>query len=111
MRGSSRTPSLGAIIAVVCGLLLGAGCGGDSGGGGGGTNPPPVTVSSIDLSPTSVSINVGESAQVQAVAKTATGQVVSGSSISWSSGNPGVASVSSTGIVTGVSAGTATLTA
>jgi hypothetical protein len=70
------------------------------------------TLVSISVSPTSASVSVGGNQQL-----TATGNYSDGSkqnlttSVAWSSSSSGIASVSAAGLVTGVSAGSATITA
>jgi hypothetical protein len=83
-------------------------CHGSAGGGGssGGS-----TVSSVDLTPSSVSVPVGSTTQLTAVAKDASGNPISGSSIGFSSLNASVAAVSSSGLVTGVAIGVAKVVA
>ena len=73
---------------------------------------PSVTLTGLTLSPLTPSITKGATRQL-----TATGAYSDGTSrdlstsATWSSSNPAVASVSSSGLVTGVAAGTATVTA
>jgi uncharacterized protein YjdB len=67
-------------------------------------------VAAVAVSPTSASINVGGTTQLTPTATTASGATVSGVTYSWSSANSGMASVSSTGLVTGVAAGSTTIT-
>ena len=67
-------------------------------------------VSSIVLEPTEVSLRVQEQAVIVAVAKDSKGNIV-GTEVTWSSSHPGVASVTESGVVTGVAAGATTLTA
>ena len=70
------------------------------------TEPPPLVVSTIEVSPSSASIDEGGMQQFTATAKTSDGRVVSGVSISWDSGNEPVATIDgSSGLATGVRAG------
>jgi trimeric autotransporter adhesin len=69
------------------------------------------TATTITVAPPSVSITVGQTSQLSATVKDASGAVIAGAPVSWSVDNPGVATVSSTGLVTGISAGSATVTA
>ncbi len=62
------------------------------------------------LSRDSVTLEIGDTATIRARAATGA-QWVDDAVVSWSSSGPAVASVSSTGLVTGISAGTATITA
>lgn len=83
------------------------------GGGGGGTSAPVVTLSSISITPTSTSIVQGSTASFVATGHYSDGSTATiTTSVTWSSSNTGVATVSSSGIVTGVSAGsTSTISA
>ncbi|MDR3283784.1 MAG: Ig-like domain-containing protein [Treponema sp.] len=69
-------------------------------------DPDPVAVASITL--TGATINVGGSTAIGAIVAPAD---ATNKALTWSSGNTGVATVSTSGVVTGVSAGTATITA
>lgn len=69
------------------------------------------TATTITVAPPSVGITVGQTSQLSATVKDASGAVIAGAPVSWSVDNPGVATVSSTGLVTGISAGSATVTA
>jgi hypothetical protein len=68
-------------------------------------------VASVTVSPASASVSVGGTQQFTATLKDASGTVLSGRSVSWSSSNPLVATVSGSGLATGLVAGTTTLTA
>ncbi|MBD0321184.1 MAG: Ig-like domain-containing protein, partial [Gemmatimonadetes bacterium] len=66
---------------------------------------------SVAVAPGAPAIVVGGTAQLLATPQDQNGQAMSGlPAASWSSGSTGVATVSSTGVVTGVSAGSATIT-
>src|SRR3989475_9643098 len=73
-----------------------------------GTNVP---VASVTVSPASVNILVGATVQLTATLKDSAGHVLSGRTVSWTSGDPVVATVSASGLVTGLTVGTATITA
>lgn len=73
-------------------------------GGGGGTIP----VSSITLSPSSVSVNQGSTTTIGAAVNPSN---ATNKTLSWTSTNPSVASVSSTGVVTGSAVGSASVKA
>ena len=73
--------------------------------------PPPASVASVTLSATGTSLAVGQSMQVTATLKDGHGTVLTGRTISWSSSAPNVASVSASGMVTGVAGGSAVITA
>ena len=70
-----------------------------------------IAVASVRLTPTSVSLVEGQSAQLTADARDASGQVLSGRTITWSSSSPSIATVSSSGQVIAIAAGSATITA
>jgi len=69
------------------------------------------TVTSVGITPGSASATVGQTAQLVAVAKDAQGVAMTGKSFTWASSNNAVATVSASGLVTAVTAGTATITA
>ena len=71
----------------------------------------PVAVASVTVSPSPASVQVGSTVQLSAATKDANGNALSGRAVTWSSSNSDVASVTTTGLVTGVSAGSATITA
>jgi len=75
------------------------------------TTPTPVATS-ITLSATSLSFSsLGETSQLSATVKDQNGATMSGASVTWSSSSASIATVSSTGLVTSVADGTATITA
>jgi hypothetical protein len=71
----------------------------------------PIPVVSVVVEPDTAKLLVGQSVQFSAAALDSLGRPLSGRSIAWASGNPAVASVSVTGLATGMSAGAATITA
>jgi hypothetical protein len=70
-------------------------------------NVATVPVTGVSVNPGSVSVNTGSSAQLTETVAPAN---ASNKNVTWSSSNSSVATVSSSGVVTGVSAGTATIT-
>ena len=70
-----------------------------------------VPVASVSVSPASASVAVNQTVQLTATPKDANGTPLTGRTISWLSGTPGVATVTGSGLVTGVTAGSATITA
>ena len=70
-----------------------------------------VPVASVTVSPTSASIAVGATQQLSAVTKDSAGASLAGRVVTWASSNPAVATVNSSALVTGVAAGSATITA
>ena len=71
--------------------------------------PEPVAL--VEVSPSIANVTVGQAAQLVAIPRSANGQQLAGRVVTWSSGTPGVASVSSLGIVTGIVPGTAVIIA
>jgi hypothetical protein len=74
------------------------------------TAVPPV-VTTVTVAPPSVSIVAGTTTTLQATVKDQNGNVMTGQTVTWSSNNTAAATVSSSGVVTGVAAGSATITA
>ena len=94
-------------------LVLFAACsGGESATGTPTPPPPPVSVvGAVVVSPASASVTVGSTVALAATVRDASGNEVSGKTVQWTSGNVAVATVSSSGTVTGLTAGTVTITA
>ena len=95
--------------ALLFALVVSAGCGPDATG----SNNVIINtdVARVDVTPASSTLDVGGSAQLRAVTYDAAGTEIQGKSIAWSSSASTVASVTSTGTVTGVTPGSATITA
>jgi len=68
-------------------------------------------VSSVVVSPESVSLAVSNTAQLSATVRTTSGNVISSSDVTWQSSSAAVATVSSAGLVTAVTLGKATVIA
>jgi uncharacterized protein YjdB len=71
----------------------------------------PMLVATLEITPASTSLLVGESRQLTVAARSANGILLAGRSIAWRSGSPGVISVSGSGLVTGVAPGVALVVA
>jgi hypothetical protein len=67
--------------------------------------PPPPAVATVTVTPAAGSVVAGSTIPLIATARDAGGQTMSGQTISWQSENGAVATVSSSGVVTGVTAG------
>jgi len=67
----------------------------------------PIPVASVTVAPAEPNVVVGQTVQLVATARSAGGQELSGRATGWSSGAPSIASVSNTGVVTGLAPGTA----
>ena len=72
-------------------------------------DPPPIT--SIDVRPSTVELEIGGSASLTAVGIAENGTEVTGLGVSWRSSNTAVATVNSSGTVSAVAAGTAQIIA
>lgn len=68
-------------------------------------------VASVSVSPAAPSVAVANTIQFTASTRDASGNSLSGRTISWSSSNTAVATISAAGVAGGVTAGTATITA
>ncbi|MBL8962165.1 MAG: Ig-like domain-containing protein, partial [Gemmatimonadetes bacterium] len=96
-------------VLILNAVLLVGGCGGD-----GGPSTSVVTsdqVARVDVSPGTLTLAVGSTGQLTATAFSATGAPLAGRAISWSASDASVVSVSSSGLVTALTAGTATIVA
>src|SRR6185437_8248036 len=71
----------------------------------------PTPVSSVLMSPATVSLSIGATAQIAATPLDSSGKPLSGRTVTWSSANNAVATVSSTGLVTGVAFGSTSVIA
>ncbi|HEX8904835.1 MAG TPA: Ig-like domain-containing protein, partial [Longimicrobiaceae bacterium] len=70
-----------------------------------------VPIATLAVSPQSVSLNAGGTQQLVAVARDASGNVLTGRVVTWSTSNASVANVSPLGVVFALAGGTATITA
>lgn len=68
-------------------------------------------VATVVVAPATVTMRVGASANLQSQTLDADGIVLTGRTVTWSSSNPAVVTVSATGGVVGIAAGAATVTA
>lgn len=98
---------------VACALLIGCSGSTDTKSSGGpdttGTSGPP-TVALVTITPLTLTVQVGTTGALIAQAFSASGAPITGKTATWTSSNGAVATVSG-GIVTGVGAGNATITA
>lgn len=69
----------------------------------------PAPVASIDLQPENFQVDAGATLALTATPLDATGKPLTGRALSWSSSNPGVATVSQAGVVSGVAPGSASI--
>lgn len=99
----ARTP---ACLVLATALLLGA-CSDDSGN----LTGAGAKVATVEVSAPSTSLVSRETLQLSATAKDGSGQVLAGATLAWASSDTTVATVSETGVVSGVRAGEVTITA
>jgi len=98
-------------VSVSIAALLLAACGGEKTTEPGTTTPPPEPMS-ITLSSTALSFDtLGATKQVTATVLDQNNRPIPGSTVTWSSSNAAVATVSTTGLVTAAGNGTAEITA
>lgn len=71
----------------------------------------PLPVATVTVSPNAGTLVAGQTLQLSATTASATGQTLSGRVVTWTSSSSTLATVSSTGLVTGVAAGVVTITA
>lgn len=69
------------------------------------------TATTVAVSPSTVSVAAGSTASLTAQVSDQYGMVLTGAAVIWSTTDTGVATVSSTGLVTGIAAGSCTITA
>ena len=90
---------------VVLGMALGLACCD-------GSTTQPIAVASVEVSPSGDTvIEVGHTVQLTATMKDAAGNVLTGRTVTWSSDDDSIATVSGTGLVTGEDVGNATISA
>jgi hypothetical protein len=70
-----------------------------------------IPVATVAVTPVTVSLNAGATQQLTATPRDANGNALTGRVITWGSSSTSIATVSSAGLVTAVSAGVATITA
>jgi uncharacterized protein YjdB len=71
----------------------------------------PDPVATVEVTPSTASVNVGQTTQLGVVARNVSGQPLTGRTVFWSTSSPAIATVSSTGMVTGLSPGTVAIVA
>jgi plastocyanin len=84
-------------------------CGGDDGDGGTGTVTPVFTT--LTVTPSPATVIVGSTQTLTAAAKDQTGAAMSGLTVTYASSDQTKATVTNAGVITGVAAGTARITA
>jgi hypothetical protein len=71
----------------------------------------PETVHSVEITPADPSLRVGDTQQLTAIIRGASGNVLTGREVKWTSSHSSVATVDDSGLLTGVGVGMATITA
>ena len=97
----ARVWLVGAVLAV-------AGCGGGGGDGGGGTGPAVFTA--LSVTPANVGILVNGTQALTTTARDQTGASMSGLTATYTSGNQAIATVNTSGVITGVAVGNTQIT-
>src|SRR5713101_1698277 len=102
-------PSMTTTLLLAAALLTGIACNDPP------TGPAPPagrpTVWSVTVAPSPDTLLLGSVVQLKATTKDSAGNVLTGRVVTWASNNTAVATVNSTGLVTAVAAGQATITA
>jgi len=102
-------------LGLALGSLLLTACGGGGGGSsaGGGTPAPSATLTSIQLAPAAPTLNIGGTLDLQSTGNFSNGTSTTpfDAQVTWISSAPSIATVNASGVVTGVAAGTSTITA
>lgn len=91
-------------------VLAVAACGGDGGSTQPPPPPPPPVVDRVTVDPVAATLETGATRQLQATAFDAGNAAINGATFTYGSSATGVATVSTLGLVTAVSPGTATIT-
>ncbi len=73
--------------------------------------PNPQAVASVEVTPSSAGMTIGQTVQLTAVPKASDGSVLNGRAVTWTTSDEAVASVNGGGQVTGVAAGNISITA
>lgn len=105
LRGSIRSRLSRLSTLLLAGTLMTAAACDDS------TPADPITVATVEVSPRLNTARVGTSQQLTAVAKDASGNAMSGETFTWTTSEPTVATVSASGLVTYVGAGSTAIIA
>lgn len=75
------------------------------------TTSPPIAIASLTVTPPTASVTVGGTSQLVATPKDGAGNVLTGRTVVWSSSATSIATVSTTGVVSTIATGSATITA
>src|SRR5216110_2593989 len=107
---TARLRHTGVWFRIIVAAIVAASCGGD--GGTGGTTQPTSTPARITVSPAlPVTLVSGATVTLSASVLTSDGRPITGQSVTWTTSDPAIATVSTSGVVTGALAGTASIVA
>ncbi|HKA58466.1 MAG TPA: Ig-like domain-containing protein, partial [Gemmatimonadales bacterium] len=73
--------------------------------------PLPDAVATVSVTPATATVDVGATVQLTATPRDANGNPLTGRAVTWTSSDPAIATVSATGLVSGVAGGPVTITA
>lgn len=104
---NARVTRRSGLVLVAATIMMACGGGGD----GGTTGPVTEPVATVSVALATSDIIVGQSTQATVTLRDASNNVLTGRTVTWSSSNTSVASVSTTGQVTGVAEGSANIIA
>src|SRR5262245_762988 len=108
-RGAGRI--IVAVLLLLCALAMLASCGGGGGARSGTTPAPPnPTVARVVITPATASVEVGKTVTLSAQALDASGAALA-RTFTWTSSDTSKATVDGNGVVSGVAAGAASVTA
>jgi trimeric autotransporter adhesin len=99
------------VLLLFGGISVAASCGGGSDVTGPPDPPAPPAVESVELAPAAVNLAVAQTSQLTATVRAADGSALTGRSVTWATGDAGIASIGKSGLVTAVAAGEVQVTA
>ena len=110
-RGAGKHPQILVLAALMSGMIWASGC------GEGATEPPaptpdPPRATTLTVTPATAELTaLGETVRLAADVRDQNGQAMAGAAVTWSSGDPSVATVDAAGLVTAAANGMVTITA
>lgn len=98
---------------LLASAMLCAACGSDNVSSGGGSITPPSSsqVATVNVTPLTAVVTVGDTLRLRAVTLEAGGTVLSGRVVAWSSETPALATVSTSGLVMAMAPGSVRISA
>ena len=110
-RRAARPAFLRGLRLLAGALILSACGGGDGGDGNGNGGNGATTTASVRVTPATGTVDVGATVQLSALVLNGAGVAIPGRTATWTSQTPEIATVSTTGVVTGLTSGTASISA